>query len=118
MRTPIHGVLSSLCVVIHRGTELSSYDGSVAPGTHTLSVQGVFGCGLEAMRIHWNRIGRLAVPLGIAFAIAAFLQEFFDFSRLSAMPCGLWVAVRINNRFIAPRYNAQYGQTGMAAAAG
>lgn len=58
------------------------------------------------MRIHWERIGRLGLPLGIAFAVAAFLQEMFDFSRLTAVPCGLWLAVRINNNFLAPRYNA------------
>jgi hypothetical protein len=61
------------------------------------------------MRIHWNRIGRLGAPLGIAFIIAAFLQEVFDLSRLTAVPVGLWVAVRFNNHFLAPRYNQPQG---------
>ena len=46
------------------------------------------------------------IVVEIAFAVAAFLQEMFDFSRLTAVPCGLWLAVRINNHFLAPRYNA------------
>ena len=49
------------------------------------------------MRVHWDRIGRLTVPLAIAFGVAILLQELFDLSRAWAVPAGLWIAVQYNN---------------------
>ena len=57
-----------------------------------------------------ERLGRLGIPLAIAFTLAACLQEFLGFSRLTAIPCGLWVAVQINNNIFAPAWQLQEDQ--------
>ena len=67
------------------------------------------------MQFHWNRLGRLGIPLAIAFTFAAILQEIFGLSRLTAVPAGLWVAVQINNIYFAPRWAQPVEANGAAA---
>lgn len=58
------------------------------------------------MRFHWDRLGRLGVPLAIAALFAIILQELVGVAPRWAIPAGLWVALQVNNVFIAPKWQA------------
>ena len=49
------------------------------------------------MRINWERLPRLALPLSMALLVGKVLMNELGFSRLWAVPCGLWVAVQVQH---------------------
>ena len=54
------------------------------------------------MKFHWERLPRLALPASIALLVAVVLMQEFEFSRLWAVPAGLWVAVQVQHRMNRP----------------
>ena len=49
------------------------------------------------MKINWERVPRILGPLAVAVFVAVVLMNEFDFSRLWAVPAGLFAAVQLQN---------------------
>ena len=49
------------------------------------------------MRFRLENIPKLALPLSVAVLVAVVLMNELDFSRLWAVPIGLWCALQVQN---------------------
>ena len=54
------------------------------------------------MKFRLENIPRLALPLSVAVLVAVVLMNEAGFSRLWAVPVGLWCAVQVQHRMNAP----------------
>jgi hypothetical protein len=50
------------------------------------------------MQIHWDRLPRLVLPLGLACLVALILSDFFNLSRYWSVPIALFVVVELQKR--------------------
>ena len=53
----------------------------------------------QAMKIHLERLPRLALPIAVAFLVGAVLMQEFELSRMWAVPAGLWCGLQVQNYF-------------------